>query len=194
MTARYTAFEDNTLLAAGSRQTIVRKINARMRAGSQGTILVFEDGSGKQIDLDLRASEAGEKPEAPSPGKGRPRLGVVAREVTLLPRHWEWLKAQPGGASAALRLLVDEARRSEAGVNASRHSQNAAYNFMSAIAGNLPGYEEAIRALFAIDQAGFEAETAGWPADIRSHAQQLAAAAFASGARCLDGTVTPERS
>ena len=118
----------------------------------------------------------------------------MAREVTLLPRHWDWLKAQPGGASAALRLLVDEARRSEAGASSARLSQNAAYNFMSAIAGNLPGYEEAIRALFAGNQAGFDGETAGWPADVRSHARQLAAAAFAGGARCLDKTGAKARS
>lgn len=186
MTARYTAFEDDRLLASGTRQTIVRRINARMRDGDQGAILVFEDDSGRQIDFDLREAASESGPNTARAGKGRPRLGVVAREVTLLPRHWDWLKAQPGGASAALRLLVDEARRSEAGANSSRHAQNAAYNFMSAIAGNLPGYEEAIRALFAANQSGFDTETADWPADVREHARKLAAAAFEQGARCLD--------
>jgi hypothetical protein len=186
MTTSYTVFEGDTLLACGTRQTVVRKINARLREGSDGTILVFEDDGGRQIDLDLRESKAEPHPEQLPRGKGRPRLGVVAREVTLLPRHWDWLNAQPGGASAALRLLVDEARRSEAGANSARQSQNAAYHFMSAIAGNLPRYEEAIRALFAADQVSFDAEIADWPGDIRRYAQQLAAGAFESRTRCLD--------
>ncbi|MGK4708801.1 DUF2239 family protein, partial [Pseudomonas aeruginosa] len=100
------------------------------------------------------------------------KLGVVAREVTLLPRHWEWLAAQPGGASVALRKLVEEARRSQSG--RARQAQERAYHFMNAMAGDLPGFEEATRALFAGDPEGFAERIAGWPTDVREHAAWLA--------------------
>jgi hypothetical protein len=103
---------------------------------------------------------------------------VVAREVTLLPRHWEWLAQQSGGASVALRRLVDEARRSGEGRDSMRQAQEAGYRFMSVMAGNKPHYEDAIRALFAGDAARFEKSIAEWPADVRRHASRLAEAAF----------------
>lgn len=114
--------------------------------------------------------------------RGRPRLGVIAREVTLLPRHWEWLAAQPGGASAAVRRLVDEARRTHAARDQRRRASESAYRFMSAMAGNEPGFEEATRALFAGDAARFTELTARWPRDVRDHVRALAADAFAAGA------------
>jgi hypothetical protein len=107
-------------------------------------------------------------------GRGRPRLGVIGREVTLLPRHWEWLAAQPGGASVALRRLVDEARRNGAPVQAMRAAQERAYHFMSAMAGDLPGFEEATRALFANNRARFEQQVASWPGDVSAYAIRLA--------------------
>lgn len=117
-------------------------------------------------------------PEAVPRGPGRPKLGVVAREVTLLPRHWEWLNGQPGGASVALRKLVDEARRANDGKDRVRQAREAAYRFMSVMAGNERGFEEATRALFAGDRERFEEFVASWPADVRDHAKRLAAAAF----------------
>ena len=107
-------------------------------------------------------------------GRGRPKLGVVAREVTLLPRHWEWLGAQPGGASVALRKLVDEARRANGDADRNRAARDAAYHFMSVMAGNLAGFEEASRALFADDRRRFVGLIAGWPDDIRDHVVKLA--------------------
>ncbi len=107
-------------------------------------------------------------------GAGRPRLGVVAREVTLLPRHWQWLSSQPGGASVALRKLVDEARLANIGKDRVRQSQEAAYRFMSAMAGDAPGFEEAARALFAGDEHRFEQCISVWPEDVRDHAKRLA--------------------
>ena len=107
-------------------------------------------------------------------GRGRPKLGVVAREVTLLPRHWEWLNAQPGGASVALRKLVEQARRANGDADRQRTARDAAYHFMSAMAGNLPDFEEAARALFADDRRAFVALVAAWPADIRDHVIKLA--------------------
>lgn len=115
---------------------------------------------------------SGNRRRRPRRGRGRPKLGVVAREVTLLPRHWEWLAAQPGGASVALRKLVEEARRSQSG--RARQAQERAYHFMNAMAGDLPGFEEATRALFAGDREGFAERIAGWPTDVREHAAWLA--------------------
>ena len=107
-------------------------------------------------------------------GRGRPKLGVVAREITLLPRHWEWLGTQPGGASVALRKLVEEARRANGDVDRARAAKEAAYRFMSTMAGNLAGFEEASRALFADDRRRFVGLIAGWPDDIRDHVVKLA--------------------
>jgi hypothetical protein len=109
---------------------------------------------------------------------GRPKLGVVAREVTLLPRHWEWLSGQPGGASAALRRLVDAARAANAGKDRIRHAQEAGDRFMAAALGNQPGYEEASRALYAGEESRFAALTQDWPCDLRDCARRMAAAAF----------------
>ncbi len=155
--------------------------------GASAPVLIFDDATSELVEIDFRGT-VGEvlsrlspvvTEEEVSPRRpGRPRLGVVAREVTLLPRHWEWLNSQPGGASVALRKLVEEARRSSEGKDRVRRSQEAAYRFLSAMAGNEPGYEEALRALFAGDRARFDALAESWPPDVRDHARMLAAAAF----------------
>jgi uncharacterized protein len=161
------------------------------RAGQDvAPIIIFSDVTGRSLDLDLRGSDQDilarlPKTAAPAPveteaqateprGRGRPKLGVVAREVTLLPRHWEWLNAQPGGASVALRKLVDQARRATGDADRARAAREAAYHFMSAMAGNLPGFEEATRALFADDRRRMAGHIATWPADIRDHVVKLA--------------------
>ncbi|QLP98671.1 MAG: DUF2239 family protein [Rhodoblastus sp.] len=148
-------------------------------------MLIFEEEGGRQIDFDLRGGEeevlARLDPPAPSArrlGPGRPRLGVVAREVTLLPRHWEWLAAQPGGASTTLRKLVEAARKTDAGKTDADARKAAADNFMRATLGDRPGYEEAARALYAGDRARFFDLTQPWPADLRDHARKLAQGAF----------------
>ncbi|MGN6111569.1 MAG: DUF2239 family protein [Luteimonas sp.] len=120
----------------------------------------------------------GEGDEAPRRGRGRPKLGVVAREVTLLPRHWAWLNAQPGGASVALRKLVEAARRGNGAGDRRRAGQEGAYRFMHAIAGDRPGFEAAARALFAGDLGRLEDAIADWPHDVREHATMLAARAL----------------
>ena len=145
-----------------------------LRTRPQGEILVFNDATGAQVDLDLRTSAGTEPPAVEPRGRGRPRLGVVAKEVTLLPRHWDWLNLQPGGASVALRRLVDEARRTSGDRDRIRGAQEAAYRFMSAIAGNLPGFEEATRALFVYDRRRFTELVAAWPHDVRDYAIRLA--------------------
>jgi hypothetical protein len=113
-------------------------------------------------------------------GPGRPRLGVIGREVTLLPRHWEWLGAQPGGASAALRRLVDQARTGNAARDRVRLAQERCYRFLVATLGGAYDFEEATRALFAGDRKGFVQLSEQWPADARDHARKLADAAFSA--------------
>ena len=181
-----TAFAGQSLLASGRLSDVALAVKAETEARPDATILIFDDSTGKVVDIDLRGSEADvvrrleqqdlsspPADDAAKPGRGRPRLGVVAREVTLLPRHWDWLAAQHGGASQALRRLVDKARAADEGRTLRRAAAEAAYRFMSATAGDLPGFEEASRALFAGDEARFRAETAGWPADIRDHALRM---------------------
>lgn len=163
----YTAFAADLWLATGSRDHIVAALKAMPQMPRADDLLVFDDTNGRQIDFDLRELAA---PEAAA-GPGRPRLGVIAREVTLLPRHWDWLKDQPGGASAALRRLVDGASRAPLSPAAGR---DAAYRFLSAIAGDRENYEEAIRALYQDDRARFMELASAWPPAIRDHAAAFA--------------------
>ena len=135
------------------------------------------DAAPETAALPATGGDLDANPETPR-GPGRPRLGVVAREVTLLPRHWEWLGTQPGGASVALRKLVEVARRSSEVKDRVRQASAVGYKFMSTMAGHEPGFEEASRALFAGDQAGFEALIAAWPADVQTHLKKILADAF----------------
>ena len=172
--ASLTAFADFKRIATGSHAEVAAELRHRTDAGP---VFVFDDVTGEPLDLDLRSdAPAAEAP--PVRAVGRPKLGVVAREVTLLPRHWDWLNSQPGGASVALRKLVEDARRVNADRDVVRNSREAAYRFMSAIAGHLPGFEEASRALFAGHGDRFEALVAAWPDDVRSHLHKLSAAAW----------------
>jgi len=186
MIQSFTAFEGRRRLVTG---TLAEVALAVKRAGEAAPIVIFNDASGRSLDLDLRGSDdeivarlpkatpVPVEPEAQTSeprGRGRPKLGVVAREVTLLPRHWEWLNARPGGASVALRKLVDEARRANGDRDRQRAARDAAYHFMSTMAGDLANFEEASRALFADDQRRFTGLIADWPADIRDHIVKLA--------------------
>ena len=187
LTRPCTAFAGNARIANGPVIEVALALKARDDV-DEVPVLVFDDRNGAQIDFDLSGSEedivarlearSDAQGEATAPtqkrGRGRPKLGVTGREVTLLPRHWAWLDAQPGGASAALRRLVDEARKKDAGASDRRAAREAGYRFMMAIAGDLPGFEEATRALFAGDRAKFERETASWPGDIQKYALALA--------------------
>jgi hypothetical protein len=177
-----TAFAGHRRIASGLLGEVALTIKACV---SDDPVLVFDDATGRVIDLDLRGTDAdvlarlapvgrdADKEPARRP-RGRPRLGVTAREVTLLPRHWEWLAAQPGGASQALRRLVDEARRSDGGQSRAKAAQERVYRFLAALAGDLPGYEEVVRALFAGDIAGLSDRMAAWPPDLAEHALHLA--------------------
>ena len=172
-----TVFQGFRKLASGTPPQVAVFLKDTPQGGG---LLVFDNETGRQIDFNPRGtpeeiSVPHNDQTAPGPrGRGRPRLGVVAREVTLLPRHWDWLSLQPGGASVALRKLVEEARRASGDRDRVRAAQDAAYRFISAIAGNLPGFEEAARALFAYDRRRFADLIAGWPEDVRDYAIKLA--------------------
>lgn len=185
-----TAFVGDRQIASGPLVEVVMAIMTRPGDGAHDPVLVFDDANGRVIDLDLRGTPAdairrlaeteslkaktAETRQVAKPRRrGRPKLGVVPREITLLPRQWEWLAAQPGSVSQVLRKLVDEARRADGGL-AQRAAQERAYRFLSAKAGDLPGYEEVIRALFAGDSSNFAARMAPWPTAIRDYAVRLA--------------------
>ena len=183
------AFKGDSRIAHGDLPTVALAVKQAATRPGHDAILVFNSDTSEPIDLDLRGSRedvlrrlptlpsASPHPEPPR-GPGRPKLGVVAREVTLLPRHWDWLASQPGGASVALRKLVEQASRANTGKDRIRASQNAAYRFMSAMAGDRAGFEDAARALFAGDGETFGSLIAAWPLDICDHIAKLAADAM----------------
>lgn len=188
-TSRFTVFEGHKRLASGDLAEATLAVKAAEEQGVPAPLLVFDDASGEVVDVDTRgsaediiarlgtaaAADARQRPR----GRGRPKLGVTAREVTLLPRHWDWLNRQPGGASVTLRKLVEAARRSDqAGLVEAR---DAAYRFISALAGDLPGFEEATRALFAGKRQRFESLIDPWPADVRQHCAKMTTRAFPAG-------------
>ena len=202
----WTGFDGYDRIASGPIHVVAVAVKRAIQKGAAGPVLVFDDSSGQQIDIDTRGTDeevvarladmgpmdTGEEtaecglsalptehmagsslPADQRRGRGRPKLGVVAREVTLLPRHWEWLAAQPGGTSVALRKLVEEARRVHGHKDKARKAQERAYSFMSAIAGNLAGFEDAARALFANDRPKLDGYIASWPQDVRDHVIRL---------------------
>ena len=200
--ARFTVFADQEQIARGALKDVALAVKARFDADDPATVLVFNDETGEQTDLDLsgtpgdviaRLPKASADEFANGPGgtpalvdermqssperhgPGRPRLGVVSREVTLLPRHWDWLAAQPGGASAALRRLVDAARHNSREGDRTRRVQEATYKVMRALGGNLPGFEESSRSLFALDMPRFSRCVGDWPSDVRAYLLRLSA-------------------
>lgn len=206
----FTAFSGEHMFASGPASEVALAVKAAQELDNAAMVLVFDDITGRQIDFDLRGdnkeiverlkaslgrqpeerSAKGEQADSPAAGEtrrtsGRPKLGVVAREITLLPRHWEWLGEQPGGASVTLRKLVDAARKAPGGDISVKQAQQAADCFMGAMLGNQPGYEEASRVLYAGNRERFLALSKDWPADLRDHARKLAKPAFAE-----DGSAT----
>ncbi len=207
----FTAFAGLKIIASGALKHVAQTTKKAIDDGETDFVLIFDDATAQPIEVDFRgtlkdvvsridestradrtkldtdskdadaARDGDSRHDDSNRGPGRPKLGVVSREVTLLPRHWEWLNSQPGGASVALRKLVDEARHTNTGKEAIRQSQEAAYRFMSAMAGNLPGFEESARALFAGNVLKFTEHTREWPADIYKYSRKLADVALHQG-------------
>jgi uncharacterized protein len=193
----YTAFAGPRRVASGALYAVALACRAAAEQSEARPPTIFDDRTGRVVDLEVRgpadefeervteleaeATEADYTPRRSRRGPGRPRLGVVAKEITLLPRHWAWLAAQRGSASATLRRLIDDTRRSNECEDEVRRAQDATYRFATATAGDLSGYEEAMRALYAGDRARFESESLRWPDDVRGHARTLAREAFRPG-------------
>jgi hypothetical protein len=200
-TATVTAFCGHELLAAGALRDVARVVWRAVKDAEphHGAVLVFDDATGRVIDFEMRGDEramlahvdvmlrmsqaalvqtndatSGDSVDPVPRPRGRPKLGVVAREITLLPRHWEWLATQPGGASVALRKLVDAARRTHTDEDRTKAARDVAYRFMHAMAGDLTQFEEVIRALYRGDEARFRELIAAWPRDIAAYSAQLA--------------------
>lgn len=179
-----TAFIHHRLIASGPAVEVIRKAKQAFDADRDALPIVFDDGTGETVEITLHGTEADvlarfiPTPQEPDAKRvGRPRLGVVAREVTLLPRHWDWLSEQPDGASAALRKLVEAARRDLSGRDRARRSQAAADRFMRRMAGDLPLFEDAYRAFYAGEDLRMGQLTAAWPADVREHLMRLVSTA-----------------
>lgn len=191
------AFAGPTRIAEGDLPSVAQAIKEFLAREDAHAPFVFDRETSRPVELDLRgntatvvararaqqsAAEEAERRATSEDGEprgpGRPRLGVIGREVTLLPRHWDWLGEQPGGVSAALRRLVDQARVANTDRDRLRRAQESAYRFMSATLGDQPGFEEAMRAFFGNDRARFTVLSKPWPRDVRDHARKLAKAAF----------------
>jgi len=186
-----TLFDGQQIVARGSRGVVAQALAAAIHQRRNGPLLAFSDRTGLVVDLDWRGSDAEiaaryepaaadtastdaeDGPDQRPRGPGRPRLGVTAREVTLLPSHWEWLATQRGGASVTLRRLVEEARRSSTQSDQARAARDASYRFLHAVGGDLPGFEEVSRALFAGDRVRLESLLEPWPDDVRQYALYL---------------------
>jgi hypothetical protein len=160
-----TVFLKDQVIARGAAQEVAAAMRALPPLPRSSDLLAFDDETGRQVDLDLS------EPAEPLRKRGRPALGVEAKEVTLLPRHWEWLGRQRGGASATLRRMVEEASRKG---RTPRECHDAAYWFLSAMAGNLPRFEEAVREIYAGNKVGYDHFTHGWPPAVRDHGRALA--------------------
>lgn len=190
----YTAFDGFHRIASGSLASVALAVQHAIDGGSGAAIRIFDNATGYPVDLpgsgrldgatpaasqsDCDAAEiAGASADARAARigrRGRPKLGVVPREITLLPRQWEWLASQPGGASAVLRGLVEERLQADASIAPAYTARVRAYHFMSAIAGGLPGFENAVRALFADELSRLSALIADWPKDVRNYIQLVA--------------------
>jgi len=183
MIESFTLFEGFRMVGTGSLAQMAQEARRISESGSTLRLALFNDVTGRTVDWDLGdgtplpvplcSPTAGADEETPPkrPGPGRPALGVVSREVSLLPRHWEWLNSQPNGASGTLRMLVEEARKKNAARDAARAMRDAIHQFLWEMAGDLEGFEEATRAFFAKDYERYFHLTSHWPEDIKKYVE-----------------------
>ena len=185
MDRNYTAFADSKKIASGNVLDVTAKVKKYLMKETKSQVLIFDDSNSAQVEIVFRGTPenvtrrlenllAESTDPSKKTGPGRPKLGVTAKEVTLLPDHWEWLARQPGGASVTLRKLVEEAKKKNHSKDLLRQAQEAAYKFMTVMAGDLPQYEEALRALYAGEAKKFEKMISAWPKDIQEHSLHLA--------------------
>ncbi len=187
ITNTYTAFLESKIFAKGSLKDLVLKIKKHLGKNENNSILIFSDSTGNTLDFNFKGSETeilkrlemfvSQKPDEYS-GPGRPKLGVISREVSLLPRHWEWLAAQSGGASVTIRRLIDESRKKSSTGESVKQVQEKTYKFLSVVAGDFEGYEEALRALYKRDREKFLKQMEKWPKDIQGYAMRLSETVF----------------
>ncbi|WP_413557935.1 DUF2239 family protein [Bdellovibrio sp. HCB209] len=183
-----TAFAGTKMIASGDILEVALKVKKYLKDDGKENVLIFDDVTSAQVELDLRGTvdavakrmEALIEPDEKKSGPGRPKLGVVSKEVTLLPQHWEWLALQPGGASVTLRKLIEEAKKKNFAKDQIRQAQDAVYKFMHAMAGDLPNYEEALRAMYAYDTKQFKKMISTWPKDIQEHTMKVGREALAN--------------
>lgn len=185
---QYTAFADTKKIAGGDILDVAIKVKKFLKSEGKTSVLIFDDLTGDQVEVDFRGDTETVKEKLESflqaqsgkkGGPGRPKLGVVPREVTLLPEHWEWLAIQPGGASVTLRRLVEEAKKKSLSRDRIRLSQDRTYKIMTVMAGDLPDYEEALRALYAGDKKAFKSRMLKWPKDLQEHVLKISQESFA---------------
>lgn len=187
------AFVGHHRIAAGPLSEVVLEAHPWTSRLDSGPVLVFDDVTSQPVEVDFRGSAAdaanrlladsavtdvpseatGGENAAEKRGPGRPKMGVVAREVTLLPRHWEWLNQQSGGASVALRKLVEDARKTHADRDRKRQAAEAVHRFLHALAGDLPQFEEVTRAFHTGDFPRMTELMTGWPEGVREHVERL---------------------
>src|SRR4051794_18274604 len=99
-----TAFEGYRRIASGEVSYVATKAKVVFDRAGRSPVLIFDDQTSELVEIDLRGTRkevverlktsrlcADPKMDDVPRGPGRPKLGVVAREVTLLPRHWQWL-------------------------------------------------------------------------------------------------------
>ncbi|MBN21814.1 MAG: hypothetical protein CL678_11090 [Bdellovibrionaceae bacterium] len=179
----YSAFDDKTLLVQGELDDVVIHIKKHLGKSENSSILIFSDSTGATIDFNFQGTKQdvlkrldmfrSPKQKSIPSGPGRPRLGVISREISLLPRHWEWLATQSGGASATLRRLVEEAQKKSSQQVSTKQIQERVYKVMSVLAGDLQGYEEALRALYKKDRKTFFSQIEIWPKDIKKYLKKI---------------------
>jgi len=180
-----TVFDGHRRIASGTPEDVALAAHDYLVQHAERPLLILDDATGYPLEIDLRGDAddvlARLRTVASAPavrGPGRPKLGVVAKEVTLLPRHWDWLASQPGGASVTLRRLVEDARRAGTAKEQARQAGEAADRTMRTLAGDLPGYEEASRAFWRGERKAFDRHVREWPADVRTYVRQLATRAW----------------
>lgn len=181
----YAAFKKEKLIAEGDLKKVILKTKRELMRSPESAILIFSNETGKTMDFNFQGSEnevlsrlevfLEPKIEIDPKEKkvGRPSLGVISREVSLLPKHWEWLACQSGGASAEIRRLVEKAMKQTQAASTVKMAQEKTFRFLNTIAGNFPNFEEAIRSLYRRDLNAFEQIIKFWPVDIKDHALHL---------------------